>query len=116
MSDFTRYDPGGEVPQRRLPILARAGPARPCEPSACARTGSPCSSRSWAAASTLHDRDVLSPASMSSLFFFFSESGYRYCPSAAHGPGSALALSAPSCPEQLAAVHLLGVNPLQNGR
>jgi hypothetical protein len=46
-----------------------AGPAHPREPSACAPIGSPCSSQSWAAASTLQGRDELSPASISSLFF-----------------------------------------------
>jgi hypothetical protein len=42
-----------------------------------------------------------------------TESGYGAVPRPRQEHGSALVLSAPSCSEQLAAVHLLGVNDLQ---
>ena len=52
------------------------------------------------------------------LHWHVTESGYGYCP-VGHARArirTALALNAPSCSEQLAAVYLLGVNDLQNGR
>lgn len=50
------------------------------------------------------------------LHWHGTESGYGYCPVGhARAPiRTALALNAPSCSEQLAAVYLLGVNELQN--